>query len=290
MRHFQYVFVLFLVFISCTTGNESSNSLESLIQGYQNHKGYDAKEYPLGLSTRKYYKAESEFADSLLVKLALIKEDGLAASDKISLELLKFVLQDDIDYYNFERFLNPLLSDSGFHSNLNYSVRPFRNYKQVKRYLQKLNAIPVFVDQHFVNLREGLEKGVSQPRVIFKGYESTYNSHIVKNYEDSFFYSPFKKLPESLTAAQKDSVLTVAKVSIEKNVTPQFKRIKTFFETEYLPKTRTTLGASDTPNGAAYYQNRINFYTTSTQYTADDIHQIGLKEVARIKAEMQKNY
>uniref|UniRef100_UPI004048BE30 DUF885 domain-containing protein n=1 Tax=Polaribacter sp. TaxID=1920175 RepID=UPI004048BE30 len=64
--------------------------------------------------------------------------------------------------------------------------------------------------------------------------------------------------------------------------------IKAFFEKEYLPKTRTTLGVSETPNGSAYYQNRINFYTTSTQYTAEDIHQIGLKEVARIKAEMEK--
>ena len=76
--------------------------------------------------------------------------------------------------------------------------------------------------------------------------------------------------------------------AINKNVTPEFKRIKTFFETEYLPKTRTTLGVSATPNGKAYYQNRINYYTTSTQYSADDIHQIGLNEVARIKTQMEK--
>ena len=69
---------------------------------------------------------------------------------------------------------------------------------------------------------------------------------------------------------------------------PQFKRIKSFFEEDYFPKTRKTIGVSETPNGNAYYQNRINYYTTSTQYTADDIHQIGLKEVARIKAEMEK--
>ncbi|PHQ57692.1 MAG: DUF885 domain-containing protein [Lutibacter sp.] len=289
MHYLKSLLILsFIVFLSCNTKNNSSEELKKIIANVENHEGYDEKEYPLGLFTREYYKAESEFADSLLVKLALIKENELAASDKISLELLKFVLQDDIDYYKFERFLNPLLSDAGFHSNLNYSVQPFNNYKQVKKYLKKLNAIPVFVDQHFVNLREGLTKEVSQPRVIFKGYESTYNNHIVKNYEDSFFYSPFKKLPESLTAAQRDSVLTAAKKAIENNVTPQFERIKKFFETEYLPKTRTTLGASDMPNGNAYYQNRINFYTTSTQYTADDIHQIGLKEVARIKAEMQK--
>jgi uncharacterized protein (DUF885 family) len=129
---------------------------------------------------------------------------------------------------------------------------------------------------------------VSQPLIIFKGYESTYNDNIVDNFEDSFYYSPFKNLPSDLSKTQKDSVLTAAKYAIETKVTPEFKRIKTFFETEYLPKTRTTLGVSETPNGTKFYQNRINFYTTSTQYSADDIHQIGLKEVARIKAEMEK--
>jgi uncharacterized protein (DUF885 family) len=154
--------------------------------------------------------------------------------------------------------------------------------------LNTLNAIPEYVNQHFVNLREGLEKGVSQPLVIFKGYESTYDSNIVDNYEDSYYYSPFKNLPKDLTNEQKDSVLNAARVAIEKSVTPEFKRIKKFFETEYFPKTRTSIGISETPNGEAFYQDRINFYTTSTQYTADDIHKIGLSEVARIKGEMEK--
>jgi len=292
MNYIKTISLLFFLIIinGCVQveTDTATNQLETLIHKYQDHEGYDNKIYPLGLFTRAYYKAEAEFATSLLKDLQIIKTDELVASDKISFDLLKFVLQDEIDFYEFERFLNPLLSDSGFHSNLAYSVRPFNNYDQVKNYLNKLNAIPDFVDQHFVNLREGLEKGVSQPRVIFNGYESTYNDHIVENFEDSFYYSPFKNLPSNLTAVQKDSVLAAAKEALDTKVTPQFKRIKDFFETEYLPKTRTTLGASDMPNGNAYYQNRINFYTTSTQYTADDIHQIGLKEVARIKAEMEK--
>ena len=291
MKLFKITTLLcFLLILSCQQKetNNLSSELQKIINNYQDHEGYDDEAYPLGLFTKEHYKAEAEFARSLLKELSTISEAGLNESDQISLELLKFSLQNEIDFYEFERYLNPLLSDSGFHSSLTYNVRPFRNYNQVKRYLNKLNAIPEFVDQHFVNLREGLEKGVSQPRVIFNGYESTYNDHIVENVEDSFYYSPFKDLPQSLTDAQKDSVLIAAKEAVKNSVTPQFKRIKEFFETEYLPKTRTTLGASDTPNGDAYYQNRINFYTTSTQYTADDIHQIGLSEVARIKTEMEK--
>ena len=291
MHYLKLFVVFFLVSIISFSQNETSNSaqtLEEVISSYQDHKGYDRKEYPLGLFTRDYYKVEAEFAKTKLEELSKIRTDTFGENEKISVELLKFVLQDQIDFYEFERFLNPLLSDSGFHSSLNYMVRSLSNYKKTKEYLNKLNALPDFVDQHFVNLREGLKKGVSQPRVIFKGYESTYNEHITDNYEDNFFYSPFKDLPESLTEFQKDSVLIAAKSAIEKNVIPQFKRIKEFFETEYLPKTRTTIGVSNTPNGNAYYQNRINFYTTSTQYTADDIHQIGLKEVARIRAKMEQ--
>ena len=268
--------------------NTSSIQLDSIINSYQNHRGYDRNAYPLGLYTKDYYKAEAEFAQSKLNELSKVSSEGLSETEQISYELLKFVLQDEVDYFAFEQYLNPLLSDSGFHSSLTYMVRPLTNYWQVKDYLNKLNAIPEFVDQNFVNLREGLKKGVSQPLVIFNGYESTYDTNIVDNYEDSFYYSPFKNLPNDLNDAQKDSVLTTAKYAIEHNVTPQFRRIKTFFETEYFPITRKTLGVSETPNGSAYYQNRINFYTTSTQYTAEDIHQIGLKEVARIKAEMEK--
>ena len=268
--------------------NNSSQELKEIISTYQDHEGYDKKEYPLGLFTMEYFQAEAEFATSILNDLLKVNSDDLNETDRISLALLKFKLQDEVDYFEFERYLNPLLSDAGFHSSLNYMVGPLANYDKIKEYLNKLNALPGFVDQNFENLRTGLEKGVSQPLVIFNGYESTYNDHIVENYQDHYFYSPFNNLPETLTLGQKDSVLSAAKTAIENSVVPQFKRIKKFFETEYYPKTRITLGVSETPNGKEYYQNRINFYTTSDQYTADDIHQIGINEVARIKAEMEK--
>ena len=282
-----------LVFIVTVCGcisikENSSQLLTSIVNEYQDHEGYDEQEFPLGLFTKKFYQSEADFAKTILTKLSEVSEMALSETEVISLKLLKFKLKDQIDYFTFERFLNPLLSDAGFHSNLNYSVRPLSSYKAAKNYLNKLNAIPVFVDQHFVNLREGLEKGVSQPKVIFNGYESTYEDHIITDFSDSYFYSPFKNLPENITQDQKDSILSAAKIAIENSVIPQFKRIKTFFEDEYLPKTRTSIGVSETPGGEAYYQNRINFYTTSTLYSAEDIHQLGLKEVARIKAEMRK--
>lgn len=282
-------FVFIVTICGCISNKKkSSQLLTSIVNKYQDHIGYDEQEFPLGLFTKKFYQSEADFAKTILTKLSEVSEIALSETEVISLKLLKFKLKDQIDYFTYERFLNPLLSDAGFHSNLNYIVRPLSSYKAAKNYLNKLNAIPVFVNQHFANLREGLEKGVSQPKVIFNGYESTYEDHIKADFSDSYFYKPFKSLPENITQDQKDSILSAAKIAIENSVIPQFKRIKTFFEDEYLPKTRTSIGVSETPGGEEYYQNRINFYTTSTLYSAEDIHQIGLKEVARIKAEMLK--
>ena len=292
MRFFKVLFMLFFMLTSCQYGDESchqsSIQLENLIHSYQERESYDSEAYPLGLFTREYYQSEAEYAANQMQYFDCIEMDELSETEQISAKLLKFVLQDKIDYYTFERFLNPLLSDAGFHSNLNYHIQPINSFQQAKTYLNKLNALPVFVDQHFINLREGLKKGVSQPKVIFKGYESTYDDHIVDNYFESSFYEPFKNLPDRFTSSQKDSLLSAAKIAIENHVIPQFKRIKTFFEKEFIPSTRSSIGISETPQGKEYYQNRINFYTTSTLYTAEDIHQIGLKEVARIKAEMEK--
>jgi len=282
--------VLFLIFMSCSKESNVKDSglLNEIILEIEERESYDEDEYPLGLFSKEYFKKEAEYAKEQLIRLHKIDVISLSETESISLELLKFQLQDAIDYFEFERYLNPLLSDSGFHTNFSFMVRPFQNYEQVKTYLTKLNAIPSRVNQFLPLLREGLEKGVSQPSVIFNGYESSYNDHIVEDIEESYFYKPFNNLPKILTSTQKDSVLIAAKEAITTNVIPQFKVVKTFFEEEYFPKTRTSIGISETPNGNVYYQNRINYYTTSTQYSADDIHSIGLKEVARIKTEMEK--
>ncbi len=282
--------VLFLLLLGCKKDSfeTEKNPLHDVIASFEGYESYDEEAFPLGLYTKARYQKDAEFAQTILDKLDAIDTKALSETDQISHALLRFKVRDIIGFFEYERYLNPILSDSGFHSSLTYNVRALTTYEQVKTYLNKLNAIPDFVDQHFINLREGLKKGVSQPKIIFKGYESTYNDHIVTNFQDSYYYVPFKKLPEGLSQDRVDSVLAAAKEVIITKVTPQFKRIKKFFEEEYLLQTRTTLGISETPRGDEYYQNRINFYTTSTSYTADDIHQIGLKEVARIKAQMKQ--
>ncbi len=278
--------------LACDASEEKSESnateqLQELIQSYEDHKGYDEEAFPLGNYTKEFYQAEADFAKEQLTLFNELDLNTLSETDQISAELLRFQLQDIIDYVTFEQYLNPLLSDSGFHNNLTYEVRPIADADQARTYLKKLKAIPTYVNQHLVLLREGLEKGVSQPRVIFNGYESTYDTHIVDDATESFYYSPFKNLPNTIEGPLRDSIVDAAKMIVANDVIPQFKKIKAFFEGEYFPKTRTSIGVSETPNGQEFYQNRINYYTT-LNLTADEIHEKGRVEVARIKAEMQK--
>ena len=277
----------FMVFVSCTQKNKASDELTKAISAYENHEGYDRKQYPLGLFTEDYYKGEAEYAQKTIENLSKITVDNLSETENISLELLKFILKEDIDFYEYDAYLNPLLSDAGFHTSLPYEVRDFSTHEQFVAYLNKLNALPTFVEQNIALMRKGLEKGISQPKIIFNNFEDTYNNQIVDDYQQSFYYSPFKKLASNSTSEQKDSLLLAAKIAIETKVIPQFKVIKEFFEKEYFVKTREVGGVSNQPNGKEYYQNRVNYYTTST-ISAEEVHQIGLKEVARIKAEMQK--
>ena len=287
MKHIV-ILLVFCISINVCAQN-SSEQLAKIIEDSQEFKWQDdlAEDHPLGIFSKERFEKESAFAKAQLKKLQAISSEILSETERISLELLKFKLQETVDYYEYESYLNPLLSDSGFHSSWNYMVRPISTYKQAVSYLNKLKALPAVVDQYLPLLREGVEKGVSQPRVIFNGYESTYDSQIVDDYKDSFYYEPFLNLPSSISVTQKDSLLVAARSAIEQQVVPSFERVKTFFETEYLPKTRTTLGISETPNGKAYYQNRINYYTT-LDITADEVHNKGLSEVARIKSEMEQ--
>lgn len=281
-----YLIVVLLLF-GCNTIPNASQNLQEVINEVEKHSGFDSEKYPLGLYTKKYFESESNFAAAQIEKINDLDWESLSESEKISAELLKFTLQETIDFYKFEAYLNPLLSDAGFHTSLPYQVREFTTHKEFVNYLNKLNALPTYVEQNINLMLEGLEKGISQPKIIFNNFEETYNSQIVSDFKESFYYSPFNKLASNSTQEQKDSILNAAKIAIETKVIPQFKIIKDFFENEYFVKTRERGGVSNQPNGKEYYQNRVNYYTTLS-ISPDEVHQIGLTEVARIKSEMEK--
>ena len=275
------------VCISLTTA-QSKNELAKIIEVYETQRDYKFNPFESVEKTNEYYKLEADFATEMIQKINKISLDNLSESDKISRELLLFVLQDKIDEVKFKMHLNPITNEVAFHLNLgNMGSKVLKTKEDVAKYLKDLEKLNRKIDYNINLLRAGVAAGISQPKAVFSNYSFTYDKHIVSDVTKSEFYKPFLNLPASLSNQEKEDFIKKATKSIQENVVEKFKEIKAFFEDEYFPNTREELGVNNTPNGEAFYQNRINFYTTSQEYTAEDIHQIGLKEVARIKAEMQ---
>ncbi|WP_225035161.1 DUF885 domain-containing protein [Winogradskyella sp. SM1960] len=282
------VFIMYLGLLSFQSRSDS-DTLNPIIKTYETEREYDFKPFESVENTIKYYKAEALFAENLKKELEQISDDELSESEKISKELLAFVLQDKIDTNTYKTYLNTITNEYAFHLRLNRIGNTTLNTKeQINNYLKRLDNLPQTVDYNISLMRAAIKEGMTQPRAVFNNYEVTYDKHIVSDVTTSEFYKPFLNLPESLPTTLRDSIINVAKTSVQKNAIDQYKKIKRFFEDEYFPNTRQELGVSSIPDGEAFYQNRINFFTTSNAYTADDIHKIGLNEVKRIRAEMQQ--
>ena len=278
-------FLFILVFLISCSKSSSEERLTNIIASYEKYKKND-ENYPLGVYTEERFETYANFCDSLKVELDKIDSKKLNEDALISHTLLDFILNETIVKYKYKTHWNPILSDAGFHSSLTYRVRPITNKKSALSYLKLLKSIPNFINQQSTLIKKGIDAGISQPLVIFKGYESTYEEHITITAEENFYYSPFKNLPKQLSNYEKDSLLKAAREVVLNDVIPAFKTVKAFFEDIYYPNTRKSIGISETPDGVEYYQSRIDFYTTLNE-TPKSIHEKGLIEVARIRKKMK---
>jgi len=284
MNKIYFLYFLFLL-ISCSKYT-SKDRLSNLIASYENYKKNKNENYPLGVFNEERFETYANFCDSLKVELNKIDSKKLNEDDLISFTLLEFVLNESVIKYKYKTHWNPILSDAGFHSSLTYRVRPITNKKSALSYLKLLKSIPNYINQQSTLIKKGIDAGISQPLVIFKGYQSTYEKHITLTAEENFYYTPFKNLPKQLSDYEKDSLIKAAKDVVLYDVIPAFKNVKDFFEDIYYPNTRKSIGVSETPNGEEYYQSRIDYYTTLDE-TPKSIHEKGLKEVARIRKKME---
>lgn len=284
MKYFNY-FLLGFLFLQCDQ-KTASDDLNELILGYENFEAYDRELFPLGDFSEERFKKEADFWSTTLDRLNTIAVDQLSNEDLISFELFQFVLEANLSAFGFKTHYNPILSDAGFHNNLVYRVRPISTLEEARDYLALLKAMPLFVEQNMALIQKGIDQGISQPKVIFKGYENTYEQHITTTAEDNFYFSPFLNLPQQWSKEVRDSLFNEAKAIVKNDVVPSFQKIKGFFEENYLPNTREEIGVSSTPNGTAYYNNRIAYYTTLS-LNAQEIHQTGLEEVEKIRAAMK---
>lgn len=225
--------------------------------------------------------------DEVLVQLDRIDPKALSADNQINYAIYRdqvFNLAAEVRLRGYEM---PFNADSSFWSSLSFMARrEMKTAQDFSNYIARLNDVPRYFDQQTENMRAGLKRGFSVPRAVLDGREvSIATVSELKDPTQSPLYAPFKKLPASIPAAEQARLQAQARQAISASVVPAFARLRTFFVDEYVPQARTTLAAEAMPDGKAYYRQQIHQYTT-LDLTPQQIHEIGLKEVARIQEEM----
>lgn len=232
------------------------------------------------------YRARAAKAAEILAQLDTVDAGALSSKAKINASVLRTLLEQEIGDARYSEWEMPFDSDSSFWTYLAPS-RGFATVEEYERYIGRMRDIPRYFSEQTANSRAGLKRGFSVPRVTLEGRDVSISSYVVDDPEKSPFWRPFADMPQRFSEADRARLQKAGREAISKSVTPAYAAWLTFFRDEYLPGTRTTIGAEKMPDGAAYYAQQIRQYTT-TDLTAEQIHTIGLEEVARITAEMEK--
>lgn len=223
----------------------------------------------------------------LLAELAAVDVKTLSEQNQINRTILMYRLQNQVDEYNYGSHYMPLTAESGFHSDVIFmlSGSKFKTAEDVEKYLKKISTVPRYMAQQTAWMRQGITKGYTQPKAVLAGYEQGILSFIQKDIDQSVFFRPLLKPVATIPAAKWQQLQQQARTIISEQIQPAYQQYYDFFVGEYLPAARDNIAASSLPDGAAFYQNRLEHYTT-LKMTPAEVHQIGLSEVARIRAEM----
>jgi len=220
-------------------------------------------------------------------RLNSINPDRLSQAQKINYRIFSRIINEKINEIKFKSFLMPINTDSGFHTGLIRIQRamPFQTIGDYKNYIARLNEFPRYFDEQIILMKEGLHLGITIPQAVLNDYELTISAHIVSDPEMSLFFNPFNKIPKNIPKNDREKLILEGRQAILTSVVKAYGDFLDFFISEYRPGARVTLGATEMPNGSEYYQFKVKQFTT-LDYTPEEVHQIGLKEVERIKSEM----
>ncbi|WP_427966959.1 DUF885 domain-containing protein [Altererythrobacter sp.] len=236
--------------------------------------------------TPEAYRARADYAKAMLARVEALDAASLSDSSKVDAAVLRTLLQEEIGDIQFREWEMPFDSDNNFWSYL-AGRSAFQTVEEYERYIGRMRDIPRYFAEETANARAGLKRGFSVPRVTLEGRDASLAAYVTGKAEDSPFWMPFADMPERFSKEDKERLTREGRAAINEAVTPAYRKFLAFFRDEYLPNTRRTLAAEAMPDGKAYYQQQIRQYTT-LELTAEQIHQIGLDEVARITAEMEK--
>ncbi|MCC3859602.1 DUF885 domain-containing protein [Pseudemcibacter aquimaris] len=225
---------------------------------------------------------------AFLAELDAISKSELSDDDQLNHDMFRFMLNSRLTMAKHRTWRMPILSDSGFHTRPAISNRSiaFFNTGDYQTYFLALNDIPRYIDENIENMRTGIAEGFTMPKVVLDGLMPSFKALSEKRGETSDFYYPYKNMIADIQDDEREDLQKRAIAIIDDIVVPAYARLYDFMLNEYYPAARDTLGASETSLGMPYYEDMVRYYTT-IDISADEVHELGKREVARIRAEME---
>ena len=279
--------------------NASAKALHALFEAEWDYRMQQSPEQASELGDRRWndrwsdesleaYARRHQHDQDVLTRLAKINRASLTAADQLNYDLFQKSYQLSIEGYKFHTFLIPLNQRGGIQTQdeLADSLR-FETVKDYEDWVARMKAFPVLMDQTIALMRQGIKERMVHPKVIMERLPAQIDKQIVSDPAQSGFYKPFQHYSREISAADQQQLSQQAREAIEQQVVPAFKKFKDFFVKEYLPACFDQVGIWQAPHGDELYAFEVRRYTT-TNLTPDQVHEIGLKEVARIRAEMDR--
>jgi uncharacterized protein (DUF885 family) len=225
-------------------------------------------------------------------KIAALPTERLEKDDRLILAVFERTLARNLDALRFNQHLQPvrqlnsmpvdfpvLGSGTGLH--------PFKSVTDYDNFLKRIDRFSIWVDTAIANMRKGVEFGIVQPRVVIEKTLPQLDAMIVVEPKQSLFFQPILQMPPHFSESDKARLTVAYSQAIEQKIVPAYRKLRSFVQEEYLPKTRATYGISNLPDGIAWYEHAVRTQTTTT-LTPEEIYQLGTQEIQRIKKEMER--
>ena len=225
----------------------------------------------------------------LLKRAKALDSVRMEDSDKVNCGILQLLLENDIQEFNFKSHLIPITNRSGFHidfPDLRVNV-PLNSVEDFENYIARLSGFQQYAKGHIELMGAGVNEGYTLPAVVLEGFDEPIKTHLVEDVEQTLFYEPFTKLPDSFDDETKSRLQVSAKKAIQDSVIPGYREFLSFMSDTYVPKAREAIGASALPQGREYYRYCVKKFTT-LDLLPEEVHQTGQQEVKRIRAEMKE--
>lgn len=222
-------------------------------------------------------------------RLLAIDLTQLSLQEQIDYDVFARMLEDDIADYQFRSYLMPVTNRQGFHIYFAEMAEhmPLQNLQDYENYIARLRGFYVYACQHIELMREGMRQGYTVPQITLVNYDQAITAQTPENPEASALFKPFKTFPKTITEADQPRLREAGLAALQNSVFPGYRQLLAFMEKEYVPAARSGIALSDLPNGGDYYRFMVRHHTT-LDVTPEQVHDVGMAEVRRIRQEMQE--